>query len=288
MCEGDGKAARKKFWSLVSSREEKSSVISALVHPESGVLKCDPDEVKVIAENFLKELYKGSFDPIPLEPQEVNEVPAEGTQKDHDYCKVGGPPGTVKVPAPPPSAEHGYAKNPCPSLVSMDESGSVDTDPTGYCEAEIKEEEVVAAVKLIKPGKAVGWDTIPNEAIKNAGAPFILLLTLLFNMIRVQGILPTGWNLGRMVLVHKRGAIENIMNYRPLTVVISLCGVFSRVLNARLVEAVEATNMLGEIQNGFRRGRCCADNNFVLSTILWKARAMGRKVYCAYVDLFKA
>ena len=107
-------------------------------------------------------------------------------------------------------------------------------------------------------------------------------------MIRVQGVLPTGWNRGRMVLVYKRGAVENIMNYRPLTVVISLCGVFSRVLNARLVEAVESRNILGEIQNGFRKNRCCADNNFVLSTILWKARAMGNKVYCAYVDLFKA
>ena len=107
-------------------------------------------------------------------------------------------------------------------------------------------------------------------------------------MIRLEGVLPTGWNRGRMVLIHKRGAVENIMNYRPLTVVISLCGVLSRVLNARLTDVVEASNLLGEIQNGFRRGRCCADNNFVLSSILWKARAMGRKVFCAYVDLFKA
>ena len=134
----------------------------------------------------------------------------------------------------------------------------------------------------------MGWDNIPNEAIKNAGIPFVLLLTVLFNMIKIEGVLPVGWNRGRMVLIHKRGAIENIMNYRPLTVVISLCGVLSRVLNARLIEAIESTNMLGEIQNGFRRTRCCADNNFVLSTILWKARAMGKKVYCAYIDLFKA
>ena len=62
----------------------------------------------------------------------------------------------------------------------MDDSCSEDTDTRGNCEAEIKEEEVVAAVKIMKPGKAVGWDTIPNEAIKHAGAPFILLLTLLF------------------------------------------------------------------------------------------------------------
>ena len=288
MCEGNSKAARKKFWSFVSNREEKSTEISALIHPESGVLKCDPDEVKTIAENFLKDLFQGSFEPIVTKPKEFQEGPAEQSHQDHDYCKGGGFPGTKKIPAPPPSAEHEYAKNPSPKLVSVDDSGMLDNDPRGYCDKEISEEEVGAAVKLLKPGKAVGWDTIPNEAIKHAGAPFLVLLTFLFNMIRVQGVLPTGWNRGRMVLVYKRGAVENIMNYRPLTVVISLCGVFSRVLNARLVEAVESRNILGEIQNGFRKNRCCADNNFVLSTILWKARAMGNKVYCAYVDLFKA
>ena len=120
------------------------------------------------------------------------------------------------------------------------------------------------------------------------GAPFFVLVTIPFNMIRLEGVLPTGWNRGRMVLIHKRGAVENIINYCPLTVVISLCGVLSRVLNARLTDAVEASNLLGEIQKGFRRGQCCADNNFVLSTILWKTRDMGRKMYCAYMDLFKA
>ena len=294
-CEGDGKAARKKFWGFVSNKEEKSSEIWALIHPESGVLKCDPDEVKCIAENFLKDLFKGSFEPIPPKVQErqeervlVKSSEGESCVQDHQYCKPGGFPGSKRIPAPPPSVEHGYARNPSPKLVSTDNSCSVDTDPAGFCDGEIKKEEVEAAIKLLKPSKAVGWGNIPNEAIKNAGIPFVLLLTVLFNMIKIEGVLPVGWNRGRMVLIHKRGAIENIMNYRPLTVVISLCGVLSRVLNARLIEAVESTNMLGEIQNGFRRTRCCADNNFVLSTILWKARAMGKKVYCAYIDLFKA
>ena len=287
-CEGHGTAARKNFWSYVSQRPKKSTEISALIHPESGVLKCDPNEVKCIAENFLKDLFKGSFDPIIVEKQDQEMEYLNVKESDHDYFKPGGEPGRNKFPAPPPFPEHTYAKNPSPKLVSRDQSKELDSDPIGYCEKEFKQEEIEAAVKSLKQGKAVGWDSIPNEAIKNAGAPFFVLLTILFNMIMVEGVLPTGWNRGRMVLIHKRGAIENIMNYRPLTVVISLCGVFSRVLNARLNDVLESTNVLGEIQNGFRKGRCCADNNFVLSTILWKARAMGRKVFCAYVDLFKA
>ena len=287
-CEGHGKAARKGFWSFVSQKEKKSSEIYALIDPQSGVLKCDPTDVKVVAENFLRDLFKGSFEPIVTEKQTIEEIGHRVNELDHDYCKSGGEPGRTLVPAPPPYPEHDYAKNPAPQIVSLDHSCSLNSDPKGFCEKEFEPSEVENAAKTLKAGKAVGWDSIPNEAVKNAGAPFFVLLTILFNMIRLEGVLPTGWNRGRMVLVHKRGAVENIMNYRPLTVVISLCGVLSRVLNARLTDAVEASNLLGEIQNGFRRGRCCADNNFVLSTILWKARAMGRKVYCAYVDLFKA
>ena len=107
-------------------------------------------------------------------------------------------------------------------------------------------------------------------------------------MIKDQCKLPKNWNVGRLVLVHKKGSVDDISNYRPLTVIILLCGLFSRILNARLAAVTETHKLLGEIQNGFRRGRCCADNNFILNTILWKARALGKEVHCGYIDLFKA
>ena len=88
-----------------------------------------------------------------------------------------------------------------------------------------------------------------------------------------SGIFPDGWNKGRITLVHKRGSRELLGNYRPLTVIISLSGLYSRLLNERLVQVVEKHKLLGEIQNGFRRGRGCSDNAFILDTILWKSKA---------------
>ena len=73
-----------------------------------------------------------------------------------------------------------------------------------------------------------------------------------------------------------------------MTVIISLSGLYSRVLNERLVTVVESQGLLGEDQNGFRKGRRMGDNNFILDTILWKARALGQEVHLAYVDISKA
>lgn len=293
-CSGNSSAARKRFWTFVSSRQKKSTDISALIDPNSGVLKCEPSEVKNIAENFILKLFNGSFEPIPREEgdggDQVEEVMEQDGQDDHTYCKVGGFPGGAGIPlaAPPPSSDHEYSHNRFPKLVSVDSTKSVETDPVGFLDEDIKLEEVEAVVKELKSGKAVGWDKIPNEAIKNAGAPFFLLLTLLFNMIKSQCKLPKGWNVGRLVLIHKKGSVDDILNYRPLTVIITLCGLFSKILNVRLVMVAETHKLLGEIQNGFRKARCCADNNFILNTILWKARALGREVHCGYIDLYKA
>ena len=56
----------------------------------------------------------------------------------------------------------------------------------------------------------------------------------------------------------------------------------------RLTEVVELHGLLGEEQNGFRTGRRMADNNFILDSILWKLKAMGKKGHLAYLDISKA
>ena len=77
-------------------------------------------------------------------------------------------------------------------------------------------------------------------------------------------------------------------NYRPLTVINSISGLFSRILNERLTAVVEKHSLLGEIQNGFRKNRSAADNSFLLNTILWKQKHLRKKVHMAFVDLTKA
>ena len=90
-----------------------------------------------------------------------------------------------------------------------------------------------------------------------------------------------------MVLVHKKSLRELLGNYRPLTVIISLSGLYSRLLNERLTCVVEQHGLLGQIQNGFRRGRSGSDNSFILDSILWMSKSKRKKIHLAFIDLTK-
>ena len=69
--------------------------------------------------------------------------------------------------------------------------------------------------------------------------------------------------------------------------IISLSGLYSRLLNERLTSVVEHHSLLGQIQNGFRKGRSGSDNSFVMNTILWKSKSKRKKVHLAFIDLTK-
>ena len=271
-CAGNSVKARKNFWAHVSPSKKQTSEISAVIDPVSGAVKCNNDDIKLLTESHLLETFNGSRNKIP---------PAKDAHVDHPYNKA-------RESFPGSARDHPYSVDPSPSLPTVDSSGTLDKDPGSWINREFSVDEVKEALKNLKNGKAYGWDQIPNEALKNLPTCMIEKVTHLFNKIKTSGKLPRGWNKGRVTLVHKRGLRELLTNYRPITVLISLSGLYSKLLNERLIAVTERHKLLGEIQNGFRKGRCGADNNFVLDTILWKARALKKPVHMAFLDISKA
>ena len=199
--------------------------------------------------------------------------------RDHTYASNNFPPFLP--------VDHNYALNPTPHLPKIGSSDSLEKNPSNWLGRDFSKKELKFIASKLNDGKARGWDNIPNEFIKNAPDAFFENLAILFNSIKKSGIFPQGWNSGRITLIHKKGLREKLSNYRPITVLISLSGFYSKVLNERLIEVVETWVLLGEVQNGFRKGRCGADNIFLLHTILWKAKALGWKVHLGFVDISK-
>ena len=238
----------------------------------SGTLKCNPEDIKSEVELHLLKVFQGSFEPIPAEPE-----------SDHNYAaNMQGSSGMTDR-----EHDHSYTADSSPRLPPSDGSQTIESDPGGWLDKEFTVGEVKVAVNMLKNCKAVGLDRLPNEFIKNAGEKFLSFLTVLYNKIKVSGIFPTGWNAGRVCLIHKRGLREQLGNYRPLTVIVSLSGLYSRLMNGRLTLVVETHKLLGEVQNGFRKERRSSDNAFVLNSVLWKARSRKEKVHMGFVDITK-
>jgi hypothetical protein len=64
--------------------------------------------------------------------------------------------------------------------------------------------------------------------------------------------------------------------------------VFTAMLNKRLAEFCEEKGLLVEEQGGFRRGRGCTDQLFVLTDLLAGRRQAGKRTYACFIDVRKA
>ena len=254
----------RSFWSAVSGKVKQSADISAVL-ADDGTLKCEPDAIRLEAEQHLCRVFEGSLEVL------VPEV----------LPPVLPSPGAVPV-------DHLYCVNPGPTLPHAGVSDCVDRNPNNWLARAFTMKEVKSMAMSLLNNKASGFDRIPNEFIKNAPDRLFSILSILFNKMKDENVFPVGWNRGRITLIHKRGLRVLLSNYRPITVLISLAGLYSKVLNGRLTEVVERHNILGEIQGGFRCDRGVADSTFVLHSIFWKAKARKEAVNLGFLDVSKA
>ena len=270
---GNSPSAKKNFWRNVTGKVKQSSEISAVLS-SAGVVKCGQEDIREEVEKHLCNVFQGSME------SQANPSQSDSPPGDHSYASPLDPPD--------PQHEHNYSESHKPRLNNVGTSEDLDKNPKNWLSRDFTSKELKKIAATLNNGKAQGWDGIPPEFIKNSPDVAFDLLTLLFNKIKASGKFPRGWNCGVITLIHKKGSRASLGNYRPITVLISLSAFYSKVLNERLIEVVETNNLLGEIQSGFRKGRCGADNIFVLSTLLWKARAMNEKVHLGFVDVAKA
>ncbi len=95
-------------------------------------------------------------------------------------------------------------------------------------------------------------------------------------------------DINRTTFLHKKGRTDSLDNYRTLSIGCNICKVFNRILNNRIQEATENSDILGEIQNGFRQGRRATDNLLVLETLIRKVKREKTPTYLALLDITKA
>ena len=253
----------KMFWRQVSSKAKSSSEIKSLQRKSDGVLLSSPEDLAEEAYLYLNDIFDG----------------VAGVQDQHDrqYGQA-----RVVVPRLVPADQLQ------PRLITSDSSELPSKDPRGFLDKDFSMSEMKLVLSTMGNGKAAGWDTIPNEALKEAPQDFLKLLLVLFNRVKNKGVIPDAWRRGRLCLIHKKGPMTDVSNYRPLTVITSFSSLYTKMLNSRMTRVVEDHGLLGEVQNGFRKGRSTSDCTFILNTILAKCSAKRQRVHLAFLDLQKA
>ena len=266
------KRSLQDFWSAVTGKTIEPSVIRSELS-DDGVVVTDQDKIIELLEKHLCKVFKGSMEPPPT-------VPVYTHPPDQEYSDIDS--------TPPNLSDHPYSVRQSPKLPKIGNSDNLETNQSNWLARDFSTAEVSNIAAKLSNGKAKGWDNITSEFIINSPAEMLEVLTILFNKIKNSGNFPSGWNCGRITLIHKKGPRAKLGNYRPLTVIIALSGFYSKLLNEQLVKVVKTFSLLGEVQNGFRQNHGGSDNVFILNTVLWKAKALGEKIHLGFVDITKA
>ena len=92
---------------------------------------------------------------------------------------------------------------------------------------EVLPEEIEAALRNTKSGKAPGPDGIPCEVLKAGGRKLWSVLAKLFTDCLNMQQIPAKWKTSKTVLLFKKGDPEDIKNYRPICLLSSIYKLFT-------------------------------------------------------------
>lgn len=147
-------------------------------------------------------------------------------------------------------------------------------------------EEIEKVVKELKNNKCPGEDNILNEIIKTGLEVITTPLQQLFNKILKTKKIPNQWRSSQIILLYKKGDKTNISNYRPISLVSTICKIFTKLIQSRLKNILEAYQP--EEQVGFRRNKSTLNNLQTVNQLIEKANEYNIELFLCFVDFNKA
>ena len=154
--------------------------------------------------------------------------------------------------------------------------------------SEILRSELLTAIKQLRTGASSGPDLLLNEFFKNGSETLVTYLHNLFNKLFKMGYFPENWSEGFIVPIFKKGDINQVSNYKGITLLSTLGKLFTRILNNRLNKWAENYNVYIEAQAGFRKHMSTTDNSFVLNGLITYCINNNEYLYCCFMDFTKA
>ena len=150
-------------------------------------------------------------------------------------------------------------------------------------------EEIKKHISSLKKNKSPGIDHILNEFIKHCPETLMYVIVLIFNIVLETGLIPSDWTIGIIKALYKnKGNINDVNNYRGITLLSCIGKLFTSVINTRLYTYLTHMNILGSEQAGFRPNHSTLDHIFALQILTNFYIQDKKQLFCAFVDYSKA
>ena len=166
--------SRKRFWRFLKSQIKSAGNISA-AYDKAGTMVFEQPAIEEAILDFFEDVFKGQRVPVFPSSTYPSSSQSQANQALQDMDVILRNVSPCFIPDK-------FEDQVCPPFTMFELAEELDHLPDG---------------------KASGYDSIPNELLKNSGSSFRSYLHIFLNKVMDEGVVPEDLNLGKCVLVHK-------------------------------------------------------------------------------------
>lgn len=119
--------------------------------------------------------------------------------------------------------------------------------------------EIKQIIKNLKNNNSAGEDNIKTKTLKSTVDNITKPLTHIINNTLTTGIFPDALKNSIITPIFKKGNDQEIVNYRPISILPNLSKVFEKIIHKRLYDFLKCHKILSNRQYSFQKGRCATD-----------------------------
>jgi hypothetical protein len=155
-------------------------------------------------------------------------------------------------------------------------------------DVDISSDAVLKKLKELNPNKSAGPDKLHPRVLSELSSVIAEPLALIFSKSLSEGKLPPVWKEAQVTPLFKKGDKSKPGNYRPVSLTSIVCKILESLIRDKMMEHLEANNLLSDCQHGFVPGRSCSTNLLACLEDWTKALDDGKDVDAVYLDMAKA
>ncbi|GFW16088.1 retrovirus-related Pol polyprotein from type-2 retrotransposable element R2DM [Trichonephila clavipes] len=118
--------------------------------------------------------------------------------------------------------------------------------------------------------------------------PSCSVLPRVFNICLKLSDIPASWKSSRTLLIHKKGNVGQLENWRPISLSDTIYKLFAKCMARKLSDWCETFEVISPCQKGFSPHDGVLERNFLLTQHLESARRCHSDKFVAWLDISNA
>ena len=152
----------------------------------------------------------------------------------------------------------------------------------------VEEGFVEKLISKLDMNKATGSDDIDAIFLIRSKAFILSSITRLINMSFASGVFPNDWKYAKVFPLFKKGDINFVGNFRPISILPAVSKLIERIVHQQLYDYLVNNSILSKSQFGFRPGHSTASALGCLTDSWLKSIDKGQIVGALFIDLRRA